>query len=169
MTMIAMTTQIFLTSNGNDHRCDRRLPPIHPCLQEVARCPLSPRHRFFFLDTGSPPPLFNSHPLRLLYLYLSRPSRENPAFIYGLLPPNSNPPPNRPHVSIQNISTNKLPTVFLSLSNASSTLVSGEANPYGVVQAGTLDVVGCILEAWLASKRFATGSNSSASGVPRET
>ena len=38
-----------------------------------------------------------------------------------------------------------------------------------VVQAGTLDVVGCVLEAWLASKGFAVGPSTSASGVPRET
>lgn len=38
-----------------------------------------------------------------------------------------------------------------------------------VVQAGTLDVVGCVLEAWLASKGFAVGPSSSASGIPRES
>jgi hypothetical protein len=38
-----------------------------------------------------------------------------------------------------------------------------------VVQAGTLDVVGCILEAWLANKGFAVGPSSSATGMPRET
>ncbi|KAG6919908.1 hypothetical protein DXG01_015616 [Tephrocybe rancida] len=34
---------------------------------------------------------------------------------------------------------------------------------------GTLDVVGCILEAWLANKGFATAPSSSATGMPRET
>ena len=38
-----------------------------------------------------------------------------------------------------------------------------------VVQAGTLDVVGCILESWLASKGFAVGPSPSATGMPRET
>ena len=38
-----------------------------------------------------------------------------------------------------------------------------------VVQAGTLDVVGCVLEAWLASKGFAVGPSAGASGIPRET
>ncbi|KAH9012498.1 hypothetical protein EDB85DRAFT_2222926 [Lactarius pseudohatsudake] len=38
-----------------------------------------------------------------------------------------------------------------------------------VVQAGTLDVVGCILESWLASKGFAVGPSSSATSMPRET
>ncbi|KAF8498409.1 hypothetical protein JB92DRAFT_2744621 [Gautieria morchelliformis] len=38
-----------------------------------------------------------------------------------------------------------------------------------VVQAGTLDVVGCVLEAWLASKGFAVAPSASASGMPRET
>ncbi|GLB41985.1 putative MYND finger [Lyophyllum shimeji] len=35
--------------------------------------------------------------------------------------------------------------------------------------AGTLEVVGCILEAWLANKGFAVGPSSSATGMPRET
>ncbi|KAH8104345.1 hypothetical protein DFH11DRAFT_1883472 [Phellopilus nigrolimitatus] len=39
----------------------------------------------------------------------------------------------------------------------------------GVVQAGTLEVVACVLEAWLASKGFDVGSSASASGIPRET
>ena len=38
-----------------------------------------------------------------------------------------------------------------------------------VVQAGTLDVAGCVLESWLASKWFAVGPSSSAMGIPRET
>ena len=38
-----------------------------------------------------------------------------------------------------------------------------------VVQAGPLDVVGCILEPWLASKGFAVGPTSSATGMSRET
>ena len=37
-----------------------------------------------------------------------------------------------------------------------------------IVQAGTLDVVGCILEAWLANKGFAVGPSSSATGMPRQ-
>ena len=38
-----------------------------------------------------------------------------------------------------------------------------------VVQAGTLEVVGCILEAWLASKGFPVGPSVAANGMPRET
>lgn len=38
-----------------------------------------------------------------------------------------------------------------------------------VVEAGTLDVVGCVLEAWLASKGIAVGPAASASGLPRES
>ena len=37
------------------------------------------------------------------------------------------------------------------------------------VQAGTLDVVGCNLKAWLPSKGFAVGPSPSASGLARET
>ena len=38
-----------------------------------------------------------------------------------------------------------------------------------VILAGTLDVVACILEAWLVSKGFAVGPSSSATGMLRET
>jgi len=38
-----------------------------------------------------------------------------------------------------------------------------------IVQAGALEVVGCILEAWLAHKGFAIGPSQSASGLPRES
>ena len=38
-----------------------------------------------------------------------------------------------------------------------------------VVQLGTLDVIGCVLEAWLVAKGFAVGPSTSASGMPRET
>lgn len=38
-----------------------------------------------------------------------------------------------------------------------------------VIQAGTLDVVRCILEAWLVNKGFAVGPSTSATGMPRET
>lgn len=37
-----------------------------------------------------------------------------------------------------------------------------------VVQAGTLDVIGCVLESWLLLKRFAVRPSESASGVSRE-
>ena len=37
------------------------------------------------------------------------------------------------------------------------------------MQAGTLEVVGCILEAWLASKGFPVGPSVTANGMPRET
>ena len=43
----------------------------------------------------------------------------------------------------------------------------GWGNKVWVVQAGTLDVVGCILEAWLADKGFAVGPSSSATSMPR--
>ncbi|KAJ7278531.1 hypothetical protein C8J57DRAFT_1577242 [Mycena rebaudengoi] len=38
-----------------------------------------------------------------------------------------------------------------------------------VVQVGTLDVVGCILEAWLAGRGFVVGPSTSATGLPRES
>ncbi|KAH8105650.1 hypothetical protein DFH11DRAFT_1733233 [Phellopilus nigrolimitatus] len=38
-----------------------------------------------------------------------------------------------------------------------------------VVQAGTLEVVACVLEAWLALSGFDVGPSVSASGIPRET
>lgn len=38
-----------------------------------------------------------------------------------------------------------------------------------VVQAGTLDVIGCVLEAWLAAKGFAVGPSASVTVAPRES
>ncbi|KAJ7278391.1 hypothetical protein C8J57DRAFT_1060013 [Mycena rebaudengoi] len=38
-----------------------------------------------------------------------------------------------------------------------------------VVQADTLDMVGCILEAWLAGRGFAVGPSMSATGLPRKS
>ena len=58
---------------------------------------------------------------------------------------------NQPCVPIQRLSISKPPTVSLLLPNRSSTLGLGSEPIYScVVQAGTLEVVGCILQAWLA-------------------
>ena len=77
-------------------------------------------------------------------------STENPAILFGLSPPNSKP-------------RNLVPTLNPSSFDKSEPIRSR------FVRAGTLDVLGCILEAWLAGKVFAVGPSSSATGMPRET
>ncbi|KIM74547.1 hypothetical protein PILCRDRAFT_701282 [Piloderma croceum F 1598] len=61
---------------------------------------------------------------------------------------------------------NALYTDLASLSYASSTSEWGKVRK--AIQAGTLDVVGCILEAWLANTVFAIGPGSSATGMLKE-
>ena len=95
---------------------------------------------------------------------------ENPTPIYRLSPPNSDPP--KPALCLDSKSFDKQATYRFSLTFQRVINISvrrSEPIQSCAVQAGTLDVVGCILEAWLASKGFAMGLSSSASGMPRET
>ena len=95
---------------------------------------------------------------------------ENPAFIYGLSPPNSHPPNPSPCLNPKSFDKQAAYRFSLAFQCVVNIGVRGsEPIRSRVVQAGTLDVVGCILEAWLASKGFAIGPSSSASGIPRET
>ena len=95
---------------------------------------------------------------------------ENPAFIYGLSPPNSHPPKPAPCLNPKSFDKQAAYRFSLAFQCVVNIGVRGsEPIRSRVVQAGTLDVVGCILEAWLASKGFAVGPSSSASGMPRET
>ena len=95
---------------------------------------------------------------------------ENPAFIYGLSPPNSHPPKPTPCLNPKSFDKQAAYRFSLAFQCVVNIGVRGsEPIRSRVVQAGTLEVVGCILEAWLASKGFAIGPSSSASGMPRET
>ena len=79
------------------------------------------------------------------------------------------PPPGRTNsypLSIRHPSINTLRTDSRSVNIG---VRGSEPIRSRVVQAGTLDVVGCILEAWLANKGFAVGPSASATGMPRET
>ncbi|KAL4074937.1 hypothetical protein V8B97DRAFT_2022540 [Scleroderma yunnanense] len=148
------------------------------------------------LDTTSPLPLFNSlHHLtyltstsprireimtmdgglerlvRILHDFcMCPPPPENPNFIYGLSPPNSRPPKLIPTLNPPSFDKHAAYRFSLAFQCVVNIGVRGsEPIRSRVVQAGTLDVVGCILEAWLANKGFAIGPSSSASGLPRES
>lgn len=148
------------------------------------------------LDTNSPLPLFNSlthlayltstsprireimtmdggleRLVHILHDYCISPTPpENPAFIYGLSPPNSHPPKPTPCLNPKSFDKQAAYRFSLAFQCVVNIGVRGsEPIRSRVVQAGTLEVVGCILEAWLASKGFAIGPSSSASGMPRET
>lgn len=148
------------------------------------------------LDTNSPLPLFNSlthlayltstsprireimtmdggleRLVRILHEYCMSPTPpENPATIYGLLPSNFHPPQPAPTLNPKLFDKQAAYRFSLAFQCVVNIGVRGsEPIRSRVVQAGTLDVVGCILEAWLASKGFAVGPSTSASGMPRES
>lgn len=98
------------------------------------------------------------------------PPPENPNFIYGLSPPNSRPPKLTPTLNPPSFDKHAAYRFSLAFQCVVNIGVRGsEPIRSRVVQAGSLDVVGCILEAWLANKGFAVGPSSSASGLPRES
>ncbi|KIK39596.1 hypothetical protein CY34DRAFT_808121 [Suillus luteus UH-Slu-Lm8-n1] len=148
------------------------------------------------LDTSSPLPLFTSlHHLtyltstsarireimtmdgaierlmRILYDYcLCPPPPENPGYIYGLSPPNSRPPKLVPTINPGSYDKHAACRFGLALQSIVNIGIRGsEPIRSRIVQAGALEVVGCILESWLAHKGFAIGPSSSASGLPRES
>ncbi|KAF8124719.1 hypothetical protein EV363DRAFT_1270984 [Boletus edulis] len=148
------------------------------------------------LDTTSPLPLFNSlHHLtyltstsprireimtmdgglerlvRILHDFcMCPPPPENPNVIYGLSPPNTRPPKLPPTLNPPTFDKHAAYRFSLAFQCVVNIGVRGsEPIRSRVVQAGTLDVVGCILEAWLANKGFAIGPSSSATGLPRES
>ncbi|KAH9481932.1 MYND-type zinc finger protein samB [Psilocybe cubensis] len=148
------------------------------------------------LDTTSPLPLFNSlthltyltstsprireimtmdggleRLVRILHEFcICPPPPENPAILYGLTPPNARlaklSPALNPH-SFDKHAAYRFSLAFQCIVNIG--VRGSEPIRSRVVQAGTLEVVGCILEAWLANKGFAVGPSSSATGIPRET
>jgi hypothetical protein len=148
------------------------------------------------LDTLTPLPLFNSlthltyltstsprireimtmdggleRLVRILHEFcISPPQPENPSLLYGLIPPSSRPPKLPPALNPSSFDKHAAYRFSLAFQCVVNIGVRGsEPIRSRVVQAGTLDVVGCILEAWLANKGFAVGPSSSATGLPRET
>ncbi|KIJ62936.1 hypothetical protein HYDPIDRAFT_168884 [Hydnomerulius pinastri MD-312] len=98
------------------------------------------------------------------------PPPENPNIIYGLSPPNTRPPKLAPTLNPPTFDKHAAYRFSLAFQCVVNIGVRGsEPIRSRVVQAGTLDVVGCILEAWLANKGFAVGPSSSATGLPRES
>jgi hypothetical protein len=98
------------------------------------------------------------------------PPPENPSVLYGLSPPNARPPKLVPTLNPQSFDKHAAYRFSLAFQCVVNIGVRGSEDIRGrVVQAGTLDVVGCILEAWLANKGFAVGPSTSATGMPRET
>ncbi|KAJ3867060.1 hypothetical protein EV359DRAFT_6716, partial [Lentinula novae-zelandiae] len=143
------------------------------------------------LDTTSPLPLFNSlthltyltstsprireimtmdggleRLVRLLHEFcLCPPPPENPSLFYGLAPPSARPPKPLPTLNPTSFDKHAAYRFSLAFQCVVNIGVRGsEPIRSRVVQAGTLEVVGCILEAWLAHKGFAIGPN--ASGTP---
>lgn len=109
--------------------------------------------------------------MRILYDYcLCPPPPENPGYIYGLSPPNSRPPKLVPTINPGSYDKHAACRFGLALQSIVNIGIRGsEPIRSRIVQAGALEVVGCILESWLAHKGFAIGPSSSASGLPRES
>lgn len=109
--------------------------------------------------------------VRILHDFcLSPPPPENPTLLYGLTPPNSRLPKSIPQLNPTSYDKHAAYRFSLAFQCVVNIGVRGSEDiRRRVVQAGTLEVVGCILEAWLASKGFAVGPSSSVAGMPRET
>lgn len=109
--------------------------------------------------------------VRILYDFcMCPPLPENPNAIYGLSPPNTRPRKLPPTLNPPTFDTHAAYRFSLAFQCVVNIGVRGsERIRSRVVQAGTLDVVGCILEAWLANKGFAVGPSASATGLPRES
>lgn len=98
------------------------------------------------------------------------PPPDNGAVFYGLIPPHIRPSKPVPTLNPPQFDKQAAYRFSLAFQCVVNIGVRGsEPIRSRVVQAGTLDVVGCILEAWLANKGFAVGPSSSATGMPRET
>ncbi len=109
--------------------------------------------------------------VRILHDFcLSPPPPDNPAIFYGLSPPGSHPTKPAPTLLPKTYDKHAAYRFSLAFQCIVNIGVRGsEPIRSRVVQAGTLEVVGCILEAWLASKGFAVGPSVAANGMPRET
>lgn len=117
--------------------------------------------------------------IRILRDFCSNPPLpEPPTQFYGLLPPpsisshsNSNlitgPPVHDPRRPFDRAAAYRFSLALQCIVNIG--VRGSEPIRARVVQAGALDVIGCILEAWLTSRGFAVLPSSSASGLPRES
>ena len=94
----------------------------------------------------------------------SPPPPENPSTIFALSPPGLSRPAPVPVLNSRVLDQHAACRFSLAFQCVVNVGVRSR-----VVQAGTLGVVGCILEAWLASKGFAVGPSARAIGIPRKT
>jgi hypothetical protein len=108
--------------------------------------------------------------VRILHEFcICPPPPENPAVLYGLMPPNARPPKLAPLLNPPTFDKHAAFRFSLAFQCIVNIGVRGsEPIRSRVVQAGTLDVVGCILEAWLANKGFAVGPSAGANSVHRD-
>ncbi|KAI0031123.1 hypothetical protein K488DRAFT_35573, partial [Vararia minispora EC-137] len=148
------------------------------------------------LDTNSPLPLTNSlshlvyltstsprireimtmdggleRLIRILHDFcISPPPPENPSILYGLLPPNYRPAKPQPILNPRVVDKHAAHRFSLAFQSVVNIGVRGsEPIRSRVVQAGALEVVGCILEGWLVSRGFSLGPTGAASSLPRES
>lgn len=151
---------------------------------------------FAALDTNAPLPLYNSlshltyltstsprireimtmdggleRLVRILHDFcMCPPPPENPAILYGLSAPKAHPPKPVPTLNPKSFDKQAAYRFSLAFQSVVNIGVRGSEQIRGrVVQAGTLEVVGCILEAWLAGKGFAVGPHAITGGMHRET
>ncbi|KAJ3726428.1 hypothetical protein DFJ43DRAFT_1196205 [Lentinula guzmanii] len=101
--------------------------------------------------------------VRLLHEFcLCPPPPENPSLFYGLAPPSTRPTKPLPTLNPTSFDKHAAYRFSLAFQCVVNIGVRGsEPIRSRVVQAGTLEVVGCVLEAWLAHKGFAVGPNAS--------
>lgn len=98
------------------------------------------------------------------------PPPENAAILYGLSSPKTPPPKLVPTLNPKTFDKQAAYRFSLAFQSVVNIGVRGSEQIRGrVVQAGTLEVVGCILEAWLAGKGFAVGPHAMPGGMHRET
>jgi hypothetical protein len=101
---------------------------------------------------------------------LHPPPPENPTLMYGLSPTPLRPPRRTPALNPTPFDKHAAYRFSLAFQSIVNIGVRGSEEIRGrVVQAGTLDVVGCILEAWLAGKGYAIGPSASSASLHRET
>ncbi|KAH9972393.1 hypothetical protein BJV74DRAFT_889215 [Russula compacta] len=107
--------------------------------------------------------------VRMLHDFcISPPPPENLSLLYGLLPPNYHPPKPAPTLipkQFDKYAAYRFSLAFQCIVNIG--VRGSELIRSRVVQAGTLDVVGCILESWLASKGFARAARKQAQAEMR--
>ncbi|KAK7035485.1 hypothetical protein VNI00_011778 [Paramarasmius palmivorus] len=185
---MAMRALIALTSHLGGMRESNF---AFPAQNKACVCITSQLYDRRALDTTSPLPLFNSlthlayltstsprireimtmdggleRLVRLLLDFcISPPPPENPSLFYGLAPPGSRAPKLVPTLNPATWDKHASYRFSLAFQCVVNIGVRGtEPIRSRVVQAGTLEVVGCILEAWLAHRQLGAGGHGGITG-----